>query len=218
MSAAFKEIGAWRALRFVLLELAQAVHGLLLLPPLRAFWLRLLGARIGRDAVLLAPRFSNLDRRGLGGLVLGRRGWVGRGVRLDLADAIELGDDVTLADEVLVLTHLNVGFREHPLQAAFPRSTAPVRVGAGAFVGARAILLPGVRVGERAFVAAGAVVTHDVEPGTIVAGNPARVVGRVAARVGAPGAGSGPVAGGDPRPPGPPGVSAADAEGPRASG
>ncbi len=44
------------------------------------------------------------------------------------------------------------------------------------FLGARSIIMPGVTVGPRAIVAAGAVVTRDVLPGTIVAGNPAKVI------------------------------------------
>jgi acetyltransferase-like isoleucine patch superfamily enzyme len=50
----------------------------------------------------------------------------------------------------------------------------------GAKIGANATLLPGVEVGEMALVAAGAVVTREVPPGTVVAGNPARVVKQVA--------------------------------------
>ncbi len=49
----------------------------------------------------------------------------------------------------------------------------------GAVIGAGAIVTPGVRIGRGAFVAAGAVVTRDVPPGAVVAGVPARVVGRV---------------------------------------
>lgn len=49
----------------------------------------------------------------------------------------------------------------------------------GASIGAGAVILPGVRVGARAMVAAGAVVTRDVAPGTLVAGNPAKVLRRV---------------------------------------
>jgi acetyltransferase-like isoleucine patch superfamily enzyme len=45
-----------------------------------------------------------------------------------------------------------------------------------AWIGARAIVLPGVTIGENAVVAAGSVVNRDVESGAIVAGNPARVV------------------------------------------
>jgi UDP-2-acetamido-3-amino-2,3-dideoxy-glucuronate N-acetyltransferase len=50
----------------------------------------------------------------------------------------------------------------------------PVHVGAGATIGSGAVILPGVCIGERAMVGAGAVVTKDVEPGAVVAGNPAR--------------------------------------------
>jgi acetyltransferase-like isoleucine patch superfamily enzyme len=52
-----------------------------------------------------------------------------------------------------------------------------VRIGAGAWLGAKVIVLPGVTIGDGAVVAAGAVVTRDVDPMTIVAGVPARLVG-----------------------------------------
>lgn len=55
---------------------------------------------------------------------------------------------------------------------------ADTRVGARCFVGARSILMPGVTIGDGSIVGAGSVVTRDVPPGTIVAGNPARVVKR----------------------------------------
>ena len=75
-----------------------------------------------------------------------------------------VADEVTLAERVLVLTHTNVGYVTHPLQAHFPASAAPVVVEAGCFVGASSIILPGVRVGASSFVAAGSVVTRDVPP------------------------------------------------------
>lgn len=51
-----------------------------------------------------------------------------------------------------------------------------VHIGAGAIIGACAVLLPGVTVGARALIGAGAVVTKDVSPGAVVVGNPARVI------------------------------------------
>jgi len=53
-----------------------------------------------------------------------------------------------------------------------------ISIGARAFVGARACVLPGITVGEGCVVGAAAVVSRDTDPWTVVAGNPARVVGR----------------------------------------
>jgi len=54
-----------------------------------------------------------------------------------------------------------------------------VTIGDDAWIGTGAILLPGVEVGEGAIIAAGAVVTRSVEPYTVVAGAPARVIRRL---------------------------------------
>ena len=52
----------------------------------------------------------------------------------------------------------------------------PTIVEAGASIGAHATIVCGVRIGARAMIGAGSVVTRDVPPGTVVVGNPARVV------------------------------------------
>ena len=54
-----------------------------------------------------------------------------------------------------------------------------VTIGVAARIGANVTLLPGITVGDGALVGAGAVVTHDVRPGDVVVGNPARPAGRV---------------------------------------
>ena len=51
-----------------------------------------------------------------------------------------------------------------------------ITIGDGVWLGARAIILPGVTIGEGAVVAAGAVVTKDVEPWAVVGGNPAKFI------------------------------------------
>ena len=51
-----------------------------------------------------------------------------------------------------------------------------VRIGDNCFIGAHSIILPGVTIGDGCIVAAAAVVARDVPPGSLVAGNPARVV------------------------------------------
>jgi len=59
-----------------------------------------------------------------------------------------------------------------------PVSKGDVIIGNDVWIGYRAIILSGVKIGDGAVVGAGAVVTKDVEPYSIVAGNPARLVGR----------------------------------------
>jgi acetyltransferase-like isoleucine patch superfamily enzyme len=56
---------------------------------------------------------------------------------------------------------------------------APICIEDDVFVGARALILKGVRIGHGAVVGAGSVVARDIQAGSIVAGNPAQVVGHV---------------------------------------
>ena len=60
-----------------------------------------------------------------------------------------------------------------------PEMTKPIKIGNDVWVGGGAIILPGVAVGDGSTVGAGSVVTHDVEPYTVVAGNPARMIRRL---------------------------------------
>ena len=173
---ALSEIGWRRAARYGFFTLAMIPYRLAFLPQLRAPWLRLLGARIGRRTVVHDVRFFNLYRRGLAGLEIGDECFLGDECLLDLAEGIRLERQVTLAERVLLLTHLNVGYHDHPLQVRFPAKAAPVVIERGAFLGANVTVLAGVRIGSESFVAAGSVVTDDVPPRTLVAGVPARIV------------------------------------------
>lgn len=88
---------------------------------------------------------------------------------------VSLGDGATLSPRVVILAH-DASMKRH---IGYTR-IARVNIGRNAFVGAGAIILPGVTVGDDAIVAAGSVVTRDVPAGAVVAGNPAKVVGDVA--------------------------------------
>jgi acetyltransferase-like isoleucine patch superfamily enzyme len=100
---------------------------------------------------------------------------IGPGVTLDLSAPILLEDRCAVAMNAQLITHLDVGYS--PLATrAFPSSFGGVTVEYGAYIGAGAIILKGVRVGRCAVVAAGALVREDVQPYTVVAGVPARVI------------------------------------------
>lgn len=103
---------------------------------------------------------------------------------LSLGSYIDVGEFVVLranggleiGDRVLIAAHAVITTRGHP--EAPPRwgrvVDMPVTIEDDVWIGAAAVILPGVVVGRGAIVAAGAVVTTSVEPNTIVAGVPAR--------------------------------------------
>jgi acetyltransferase-like isoleucine patch superfamily enzyme len=107
-------------------------------------------------------------------LHVGQDCWFNAGCRLDLSDTITIGDRAALGHEVLIMTS------SHELgdqaRRAGPLYTRPVSIGAGAWLGARCMILPGVTIGEGAVVAAGALVNRDVPPNTLVGGVPARML------------------------------------------
>lgn len=87
---------------------------------------------------------------------------------------IHIGDRVTIAPEAYILAHDASTKRSH----GYTRIGA-VTIGDDVFIGARAIIMPGVSIGNEAIVAAGAIVTKDVPEQCIVAGNPAKVIATV---------------------------------------
>lgn len=176
MMKALREIGLKGALKFSFLTPAHALFDVLLFPPLRTLALRLLGAQVGADVIIHRVRFFNFYRNGFPGLRISDNCFLGDDCLLDLAEAIILEEHVTLAERVTILTHTNVGYRNHPLQATIPSKTAPVILRRGAFVGANATLLPGIEIGECAVVGAGAVVCSHVPAFSVVGGVPAKLL------------------------------------------
>lgn len=176
---ALRTIGLGKSVRFLFSEVYRLILRDCVVPPLRTILLRLVGARIGRDSVILASEFSNLYHYGASRLRLGRRVYIGDGAMLDTRGGISLGDDVTISNRASIVTHINVGYPNHPLQRAYPTREAAVRIERGVYIGVGAIILPGVTVGRESVVAAGAVVTRSVPDHTVVGGIPARFIKKV---------------------------------------
>jgi acetyltransferase-like isoleucine patch superfamily enzyme len=174
---AWHEIGVRRAARLVWTSFLLVIFRIVPSPPLRSIFLRLCGATIGADTVLHRFTLLNVDRGGFGSLQIGTSCFIGQEVLIDLAGPVILEDHVTLAARAVVLTHLNVGYRDHPLQARFPAQTAGVTIRRGSFVGAAAVVLSGCTIGPEAFVAAAALVNRNVARGEVVAGVPIGPIG-----------------------------------------
>jgi acetyltransferase-like isoleucine patch superfamily enzyme len=154
---------------------------------LNAEW-RLRHARVGQQATIIGrPRIEATDLvvgdhfkvcstyrltliSGWGQLRIGDRVFINSGVVLFSALEITVGDDVAIANEAYITDTNSHGVEGRPVR------DAPVHIGNGCWIGARAIILPGVSIGRRCLVAAGAVVSRDMPDDSLVAGNPAQVV------------------------------------------
>lgn len=88
-----------------------------------------------------------------------------------IPQAVEIGENFISSANSMIIAHdasLYNHIRKHRVQK--------VVIGNNVFLGAAAIILPGVKVGDGAIIGAGAIVTKDIEAYTVVAGNPARFI------------------------------------------
>ena len=91
---------------------------------------------------------------------------------------VRIGDYTLFGPGVQVLTPM------HPLNASLRRKEEygkPIDIGSDVWVGAGALILPGVTIGSRAVIGAGSVVTRDVPAGMFAAGNPCRFIREISA-------------------------------------
>jgi acetyltransferase-like isoleucine patch superfamily enzyme len=109
-------------------------------------------------------------------VVIGDFVFIGAGTEIDAAQSVTIGAHTLLAPGVFITDHTHNAVRGVLLKEQGSRS-APVVIGEDVWLGAKAVVLPGVTIGDGAIVGAGAVVTKDVATHAIVAGVPARVIG-----------------------------------------
>lgn len=169
-----------------------SVHGEGLHLGPRAFCVNL----AGRERVVLG---KDVMCRGVlrvepsGSLRVGDGVYIGDDVVISAMDSIEIGAETMLAHGVQIFDN-----DSHPVDPEARRAErvelftrgkrmveaigrAPVTIGPGAWIGMGSSIMKGVRVGAGSIVAAGSVVVHDVPPGCLAGGNPARVLKRIGA-------------------------------------
>jgi putative colanic acid biosynthesis acetyltransferase WcaF len=135
----------------------------------RCWWLRRFGASIGERSTTRPS--TRVWHPWL--LSMGRWSTLGDGVICYNLGPIRIGDHTLISQHV----HLCAGTHDHT-QPTLPLVRAGITIGSGVWVAADAFIGPGVTIGDNAVIGARAVVTRDVEPGMIVAGNPARPIKR----------------------------------------
>ena len=125
--------------------------------------LRSLIGHMGRNVVILSPFFCDY------------------GTQISIGDDTYINFNLTVLDEapVTIGSHVFIGpgcsldaqERNKGIEKALP-----ITIGDNVWLGGNVTVLPGVTIGEGAVVGAGSVVTRDVQPCTVVAGNPARII------------------------------------------
>lgn len=143
-------------------------------PAARHALLRAFLAEAGPDTVVRPPFYCDLGYN----IRLGRNVFLNYNCTILDIMPVEIGDFTLIGPGVQILA------ADHPRDPAQRRALLEfgrlVRIGANCWIGAGALVLPGVTVGDDAIIGAGSVVTRDVPPGATAAGNPARPVRRTA--------------------------------------
>jgi acetyltransferase-like isoleucine patch superfamily enzyme len=126
---------------------------------------------VGRYATI--EDFCTINN-GVGKVYIGEKTRVGIGAVI--IGPVVVGDEVRIAQHV-VISGLNHNYED--VHRSIPEqgvSTEEIFIGDETWIGANAVILPGVIIGKHCVIAAGSVVTHNVPSYTVVAGNPARVI------------------------------------------
>jgi maltose O-acetyltransferase len=143
--------------------------GYIPLHTVRRLIFRLAGIKIGkRSTIHIGARFYQPKN-----ISIGRGSIIGDHATLDGRAKLTIGSHVDIASEVMIFNSKHDVHSEdfHPIEM-------PVTINDYVFIGPRALIMPGVTIGRGAIVAAFAVVTKDVPAKTIVAGVPAKEIGK----------------------------------------
>lgn len=135
--------------------------------PIRTYYLRLFHIRLGEKTFIhRRVKFFHV-----GNLVVGKNSVVNFGCYLDNRRGIYIGNNVGIAHNTKIYT---LGHDLNDLE--FKTKGSSVNISNNVFIFSNSIIMPGVSVGEGAIILAGSVVVKNVEPWSIVGGNPARFI------------------------------------------
>ena len=176
---AIRTVGLKKAILFVWWELYKGLLRIVVAPNVRVWLLQLAGARVEADTIIMNATFVNIHHYGFAKLHIGASCFIADDVLLDVRGGITLEDGVTISNRCSLVTHMNVGYPNHPLQKVYPTKESKLTIKDGAYIGTGAILLPGVTIGRKSVVGAGAVVTKSVPKSVLVAGVPAKIIKRL---------------------------------------
>jgi acetyltransferase-like isoleucine patch superfamily enzyme len=150
------------------IELSAALNVATNVDDIRQRLSEITGQPIDASTTIFAPFHTNFGRF----IQVGKNVFINHGCSFLDMGGITIEDDVLIGPKVSLITE------NHPLDPANRKALIcnPIVIKKNAWIGAGAIILPGVTIGENAVVAAGAVVAKDVETNSIVGGIPAKFI------------------------------------------
>ncbi len=144
---------------------------------LRQALLREMLAEVGEGCYIEPPFYSNWG---------GRHVHFGRNVYANFGLTMVDDTHIYVGDYTMFGPHVTVATAGHPVEPELRRQglqyNAPVRIGSNCWIGAGAVILPGVTIGDNTVIGAGSIVTGDVPSGVVAVGNPCRVMRPVGER------------------------------------
>lgn len=133
------------------------------------FYKNIFNFKLGKGVtIFLEVRFDATS-----GLVIGDNSVINSSCRIDTRGLVTIGSNVSISEGVSILTA-----DHNPKTPNLQGRTRAVHLYDYVWIGTRAMILPGVTIGKGAVIGAGSIVTKDVPDLTIVAGNPAKPIGK----------------------------------------
>lgn len=133
---------------------------------IKIWLLKAFGAKIGKGLVIK----NNVCVKFPWKLEIGDNVWLGEGVWIDNLDNVFIGSNVCISQGAMLLT----GNHDYTVYN-MPYRNAPIRIVDGAWIGAKAVVCPGVNVNANAILTVGSVATKDMEENGIYQGVPAKM-------------------------------------------
>ncbi len=135
---------------------------------LRELMSELIDQPLDEGFALFPPFYTDCGQN----ITIGCRTFINMGCSFQDWGGITIGDDCLIGHNCTICT---VNHSKDP-QKRGNMTCIPVKIGNRVWIGANVTILPGVSIGDGAIIAAGAVVNKNVEPNTIVAGVPAKII------------------------------------------
>lgn len=154
----------WKEAAWMFVSAMFFRHELSLWNGAKVWWLRRFGAQVGRG-VLIKP---SVQVKFPWKLSIGDHSWIGEGVWIDNLERVEIGANVCISQGALLLTG-NHDYRK----PSFDLIVKPIVLEEGVWIGARAVVCPGVTARSHAVLSVGSVATRDLDAYGVYQGVPA---------------------------------------------